>query len=79
MLYLAYLLAGIIATVDVAAAAPQLSMKPRQTRWAIQSWANDFADVDFENGDDGEFSVTWDDGFAGNFVYGKGYRPGGDM
>ena len=46
---------------------------------AIQNWANDFADVDFNNNAGGNFNVTWDNGFAGNFVVGKGYRPGRDM
>ncbi|OAG08259.1 uncharacterized protein CC84DRAFT_1140837 [Paraphaeosphaeria sporulosa] len=46
---------------------------------AIQNWSNDFADVDFNNNAGGNFNVTWDNGFGGNFVVGKGYRPGRDM
>ncbi|KAI1817295.1 concanavalin A-like lectin/glucanase domain-containing protein [Poronia punctata] len=46
---------------------------------SVQRWWNDFADVDFDIGDDGQFSVEWDDGFAGNFVVGRGYSPGRDM
>jgi endo-1,4-beta-xylanase len=46
---------------------------------AIQNWANDFADVDFNNNAGGNFNVTWDNNPGGNFVVGKGVRPGRDM
>lgn len=55
------------------------NLLPRQGGWAIQNWANDFADVDFRNLAGGAFNVSWDNSFAGNFVVGKGYRPGRDM
>lgn len=66
-----------IANVANAAGPPRLDL--RQTRWAIQNWKNDFADVNFTSGAAGQFSAEWDNSFAGNFVVGKGYRPGGDM
>jgi endo-1,4-beta-xylanase len=66
--------------VHIASAATQPVLEQRQNSFnAIQNWANDFADVDFRNNAGGNFNVTWDNGFAGNFVVGKGYRPGRDM
>jgi endo-1,4-beta-xylanase len=46
---------------------------------AIQNWANDYADVEFNNNAGGNFNVTWDNNPGGNFVVGKGVRPGRDM
>jgi endo-1,4-beta-xylanase len=46
---------------------------------AIQNWANDYAEVDFNNNAGGNFNVTWDNNPGGNFVVGKGVRPGRDM
>lgn len=71
---------GVSATiVNFAGAAPQPFFEPRQNGFTIQNWANDLADVDFENGVGGAFSATWDNGPGGNFVVGKGYRPARDM
>jgi endo-1,4-beta-xylanase len=56
------------------------TLETRQNSFnAIQNWSNDFADVEFHNNAGGNFNVTWDNGFGGNFVVGKGYRPGRDM
>jgi len=79
--------AALFATLYVAAvgvvavpATNSQSLKPRQgSNFIVQNWANDFADLDFESGPAGQFSVDWNNGFGGNFVVGKGYRPGGDM
>lgn len=74
--------ACLIAFAHAASAASLLerALAPRQNSInAIQNWANDFADVDFNNNAGGNFNVTWNNGFAGNFVVGKGYRPGRDM
>jgi endo-1,4-beta-xylanase len=46
---------------------------------SLQNWSNDFADLDFNVGSNGAFSVDWDNGFGGNFVVGRGYQPGRDM
>jgi hypothetical protein len=43
-----------------------------------QYWGNDFADFEYENGPGGEYSLEWNQRAGGNFVVGKGYRPGGD-
>jgi endo-1,4-beta-xylanase len=73
-------LVALAAFSNVAVAAPQPALEQRQNSFnAIQNWANDFADVDFRNNAGGNFNVTWDNGFGGNFVVGKGYRPGRDM
>ncbi|OAL03679.1 concanavalin A-like lectin/glucanase [Phaeosphaeriaceae sp. SRC1lsM3a] len=80
MLFKACATLGLLASV--AGAAPQPEIGPRQNNNnfnSIQYWANDFADVDFNNNAGGNFNVTWDNGFGGNFVVGKGYRPGRDM
>jgi hypothetical protein len=48
--------------------------------WITQYWENDFAKViDYASGEDGQYSLDWDNGFGGNFVIGKGHRPGGPM
>jgi endo-1,4-beta-xylanase len=77
------LLSGLVAVIaNIAGAAPldEGSLEPRQNSInAIQNWANDFADVDFNNNAGGNFNVTWDNNPGGNFVVGKGYRPGRDM
>jgi len=73
---------GILAAIaNVAVAAPvEGTLEPRQDSVnAIQNWANDFADVDFNNNAGGNFNVTWDNRPGGNFVVGKGYRPARDM
>lgn len=69
----------LAATASLTRGAPQPVLEPRQNPNAIQNWSNDFADVDFNNLAGGAFNVTWNNGFGGNFVVGKGYRPGGDM
>jgi len=78
--------AAFLATVFVAAgvlAVPATNSEHLEARqgsnFAVQNWANDFADVDFVSGPAGQFSAEWNNGFGGNFVVGKGYRPGGDM
>lgn len=38
------------------------------------SFYDDFSDVTYTNGDDGEYSVSWDG--SGDFVGGKGWNPG---
>jgi endo-1,4-beta-xylanase len=43
-----------------------------------QYWGNDFADFEYESGPGGEYSLEWNQRAGGNFVVGKGYRPGGD-
>jgi endo-1,4-beta-xylanase len=74
------LMFGVSATIaNVAGAAPQPLLEPRQNGFTIQNWANDLAEVDFNNGDGGAFSATWDNRPGGNFVVGKGYRPARDM
>ncbi|KAH7303906.1 concanavalin A-like lectin/glucanase domain-containing protein [Stachybotrys elegans] len=40
---------------------------------------SEFADLDWVSGPAGRYSVDWNQGFGGNFVVGKGYRPGGDI
>jgi endo-1,4-beta-xylanase len=73
-------LAAIATVLNVAVAAPEPALEQRQNGFnAIQNWANEFADVTFRNNAGGNFNVTWDNSFAGNFVVGKGYRPGRDM
>lgn len=67
-----------LAAASLVGGAPGSLVMPRQG-YAIQNWANDFADVDFNNLAGGAFNVSWSNGFGGNFVVGKGYRPGGDM
>jgi endo-1,4-beta-xylanase len=81
MFSLAIIVVGVIATLNcVAVAAPQPQLEQRQSGFnAIQNWANDFADVEFNNNAGGNFNVTWDNNPGGNFVVGKGYRPGRDM
>jgi endo-1,4-beta-xylanase len=81
MLFIATAALGAIATIiNVAGAIQSPALEQRQNSFnAIQNWANDFADVEFHNNAGGNFNVTWDNGFAGNFVVGKGYRPGRDM
>ncbi|KAH8725396.1 concanavalin A-like lectin/glucanase domain-containing protein [Phaeosphaeriaceae sp. PMI808] len=68
-----------VAIVNAASLANPAFIEPRQNGFAIQNWANDFAEVDFFNGPSGSFNVTWDNGPGGNFVVGKGYRPARDM
>lgn len=73
------LASGFLAAV-VAASSSESSLEPRQNSInATQNWANDYADVDFNNNAGGNFNVTWDNNPGGNFVVGKGYRPGRDM
>jgi endo-1,4-beta-xylanase len=73
------LASGLFAAV-VAASSSEGALEPRQNSInAIQNWANDYADVDFNNSAGGNFNVTWDNNPGGNFVVGKGYRPGRDM
>lgn len=81
MLSVFTIVAGVVASIaSVAVAAPQPLLEQRQSGFnAIQNWANDFADVDFNNNAGGNFNVTWDNNPGGNFVVGKGYRPGRDM
>jgi hypothetical protein len=42
-------------------------------------WANEDADVEYDDRDGGEFAVSWDQPNGGNFVVGKGYNPGFDV
>jgi endo-1,4-beta-xylanase len=73
-------LVAIATVVNGVVAASQPALEQRQNSFnAIQNWANEFADVTFKNNAGGNFNVTWDNSFAGNFVVGKGYRPGRDM
>lgn len=70
---------SVPAVVGVAPVGPQ-PLAPRQGGgFATQYWANDWAKLDYKSGPAGQYSVTWNNGFGGNFVVGKGYRPGGDM
>lgn len=41
-------------------------------------WTDGAGDVQYQNGDEGEYSVTWS-GDAGNFVAGKGWSTGSAM
>jgi endo-1,4-beta-xylanase len=73
---------ALFAFANIAAAAPNPGLEARQNGIsynAIQNWANDFADVDFNNNANGNFNVTWDNNPGGNFVVGKGVRPARDM
>ncbi|KAL2201636.1 family 11 xylanase in complex with inhibitor, partial [Sarocladium strictum] len=47
--------------------------------FTTQYWANDFASLNWTSGAAGKFNLTWNNGFGGNFVVGKGYRPSRDM
>lgn len=38
-------------------------------------WTEESTGVDYENGDDGEYSVTWESSSI-DFVAGKGWNPG---
>jgi hypothetical protein len=59
---------------------PEENLVPRQgTQWYSKYWANDQANVDYENRAGGVFAVTWDEPNGGNFVVGKGKNPGLDM
>lgn len=70
---------SVPAVVGVTPVGPQ-PLAPRQGGgFTTQYWANDWADLDYKSGPAGQYSVTWNNGFGGNFVVGKGYRPGGDM
>ena len=73
----------VLSVAAYAVAVPTTNSEPLQARqggnFAVQNWSNDFADLDFTSGPAGQFSVDWNNGFGGNFVVGKGYRPGGDM
>ena len=81
------LLSAIIATAFAAAAgvASFASDEPRDlearqnNRFTTQYWANDFASLNWTSGPAGQFNLTWNNGFGGNFVVGKGYRPSTDM
>jgi endo-1,4-beta-xylanase len=80
MLSLATSVVGTIAAIaGVTGAFPQPLERRQSSFNSIQNWSNDYAKVDFQNLDGGEFNVTWDNDPGGNFVVGKGYRPGGDM
>ena len=46
---------------------------------SLQSWANDYADVNFTTGANGQFAVNWNNPPGGNFVDGRGYQPAKDM
>ncbi|KAH8173676.1 glycosyl hydrolases family 11 domain-containing protein [Sarocladium implicatum] len=54
-------------------------LEARQNRFTTQYWANDFASLNWTSGAAGQFNLTWNNGFGGNFVVGKGYRPSVDM
>jgi endo-1,4-beta-xylanase len=54
-------------------------LEARQQRFITQYWANDFASLNWTSGPAGQFNLTWNNGFGGNFVVGKGYRPSTDM
>jgi endo-1,4-beta-xylanase len=43
----------------------------------IQNYTNGNSDYDFEDGDDGNWSVTWRSSPGTDFVVGKGYQPNG--
>ena len=84
------LLSGILVTAFAAAAGlaavasdPKQAARDLEARqsnnFITQYWENDFADVDWTNGAAGKFNLTWNNGFGGNFVIGKGYRPSRDM
>ena len=40
-------------------------------------WTDGVGTIDYENGDGGEYSITWESG-SGNFVGGKGWSTGSD-
>jgi endo-1,4-beta-xylanase len=48
----------------------------RQNSFVIQNWGNDKANYTFNSGQAGAFRLNWDQPSGGNFVVGKGYRPG---
>jgi hypothetical protein len=85
MVLLATLLTSALSAAGVIAgplfgAQPKDALKARQGGgFATQSWENDYADVNYTDGGAGAFSLSWDDGFAGNFVIGKGYRQSSGM
>jgi endo-1,4-beta-xylanase len=49
---------------------------PRQNTWYNKEWANDQANLTYENRAGGAFAVSWKEPNGGNFVVGKGYNPG---
>lgn len=80
--YLLTLAAAAVSGVTAGLVEARAALAKRQTSGRpnhVQNWANDFADVDFRLGENGSFTVEWDDGFAGNFVVGRGYSPARDM
>jgi endo-1,4-beta-xylanase len=55
------------------------SLQPRQgSSYVWSAWENDYTNVNYTDGHGGEFSVDWDNSYAGDFVIGKGYNTGGD-
>jgi endo-1,4-beta-xylanase len=76
-------LAALSAAVGIVGAFPfwPKAQQARQDsgRFATQYWANDYATLDYNDLGGGEYNVSWDNGFGGNFVVGKGYSPGGYM
>lgn len=80
--YLLTVAAAVVSGVSAGLAEARAALAKRQTSGSpnhVQNWANDYANVDFELGNNGSFTVEWDDGFAGNFVVGRGYSPARDM
>ncbi|KAI8623699.1 concanavalin A-like lectin/glucanase domain-containing protein [Xylariaceae sp. FL1651] len=48
---------------------------PEATTYTSYNYTDEFSTYDFQPGFGGEFKVTWDNGFGGDFVVGKGYTP----
>lgn len=56
------------------------SVQPRQqASFYSKYWANDKAELDWDDLDGGKFAVSWDQPNGGNFVVGKGYKPGREL
>jgi endo-1,4-beta-xylanase len=84
MIFARGLVIAITAAARVAGAPsliePEDNLVPRQgTQWYSKYWANDKADLTYDNRAGGVFAVTWDEPDGGNFVVGKGKNPGVDM
>lgn len=81
MVSLKALLLGAIATVSVSAA-PTTDLIKRQTPsgtgthngYYYSFWTDGGSQVNYQNGPGGSYSVNWQSG--GNFVGGKGWKPG---
>lgn len=79
------LLAATIATAGVSAAKPSESLHKRLSSsstgtsggYYYSFWTEVSSGVDYENGNDGEYSVTWESSSI-DFTAGKGWATGSD-